>query len=56
MKTKKNYISAAKILSRYNKPNLQAFQDEAIKCFVALFQDENPRFDEKRFIEAVKKG
>jgi hypothetical protein len=52
--TKKNYLKAAKIVkdSYQQIPAVQAKSVE--EAFVRFFQDDNPRFDQVRFIYACQ--
>lgn len=51
--TKKNYIKASELVKKiriHNPMDAQVVE----KTFVNFFQDDNPRFDEQRFISACK--
>lgn len=61
MNTKKDYERAAKIVREFRLHNLEyAATDRCAdliqESFVRFFQDENPRFDEKRFRAACLIG
>lgn len=47
MMTKKDYVRAAEIIRRDYMSDANV-----VRAFVDFFVDDNPRFDEERFIEA----
>lgn len=53
--TKKNYVKAANIIrKRFYKPGNKQ-HSTMVKTFVEFFKDDNPRFDEERFIFACQR-
>lgn len=49
MMTKKNYIRAAAIIKQETIPS---YRETLALTFIRFFQEDNPRFDIKRFREA----
>jgi hypothetical protein len=55
MMTRKDYVAVAEILNRYlsNYPVEISDFKELVFDFADMFADDNPNFNEDRFIEAV---
>ena len=52
--TKKHYISTAEILHYASDKTHPALFTKMVNDFVEMFKNDNPRFDEIRFRNAVK--
>lgn len=50
--SKKHYIEFSKIIKKNNRYNQD--KEYLIKDILKYFKKDNPRFDEKRFLEACK--
>ena len=53
MMTRKDYVTTAEILNYHLNSNTQDSCTEIIKDFAVYFEEDNPRFQSKRFMEAV---
>jgi hypothetical protein len=54
MMTRKDYVETAKILNYASDKTHPALFSKMIGDFVSMFKNDNPRFDEIRFRNAVK--
>ena len=54
MMTRKDYIETAKILNYASDKTHPALFGKMVSDFVSMFKNDNPRFDEIRFRNAVK--
>lgn len=54
MMTKKNYRKAAELIKK-RAPKSKKQKDTMVDTFVEFFKNDNPRFDEERFIFACQR-
>jgi hypothetical protein len=54
MMTRKDYVETAKILNYASDKTHPSLFSKMTNDFVAMFKNDNPRFDEIRFRNAVK--
>ena len=54
MMTRKDYVATAEILNGFQDKTVYSF-NKIVNDFIVMFQNDNPRFDSGRFIDAVFK-
>lgn len=52
--TKKNYVKAAELIKKRTR-NSKKQRSTMVETFVEFFKNDNPRFDEERFIFACQR-
>lgn len=52
--TKKNYVKAAELIKK-RAPKSKKQRDAMVETFAEFFRNDNPRFDEERFIFACQR-